>query len=234
MFILFISLSHCVYQRITAPEESTNSTDAESSRETASRKSSAGGDSSEMGILEASAALSKGWNAPATGNQNTDAKRFAAEAQAADSPAATAAAAAAAASGVGVEQDDQYCSNMYRNMTPAGTSLEELDHYEARCPGYGLPIQWEDEFGDSDAEISPSFDCAKASTSAEHLICSDQTLATLDAQLANAYAHARTQTDDRKRLQDTQNAWRRNERDICSDTACMITAYQERIASLTP
>lgn len=225
MFILFISLGHCAYQRITAPEESTNPTGAESSREKTSRKSSTGGDSSEMGVIEAAAALSKGWNVPATGNEP-------AEAQAADSAAATADAAATSASGVAIEQDDQYCSNMYRNMTPAGTSLAELDHYEARCPGYGLPIQWEDGGSESDAGIHPSFDCKKASTAAEHLICSDQAVATLDSELASAYAQARTRTDSKKLLQDSQKAWRRDQRDRCSDTACMISAYQERIEEL--
>lgn len=55
---------------------------------------------------------------------------------------------------------------------------------------------------------SPSFDCRKAKTPVETLICSDAALADLDAQLAKKFAEAQTQhPDEKKDLIEGQRKW---------------------------
>ena len=44
--------------------------------------------------------------------------------------------------------------------------------------------------------VLPSFDCAKASTTLEHAICADDTLAKIDADLAAIYAEALAHIDE--------------------------------------
>lgn len=131
--------------------------------------------------------------------------------------------------------DEQYCGNMFRNLTPADMSDEAIATFEAECPGYDLPIQWQDaalKQASSDLEIKPSFDCAKASTPSEQLICSDGELADLDLKLASLYSSARARVSDKAGLKDAQNKWRRDVRDACSDVTCMKGAYEGRIAHL--
>lgn len=80
--------------------------------------------------------------------------------------------------------------------------------------------------------FAPSFKCAKASTNAERLICSNQQLSSLDAQLMQAYGKAMSETADKDSLKVAMIDWRKNERDACSTTECMVNAYQTRIQIL--
>lgn len=131
--------------------------------------------------------------------------------------------------------DEQYCGNMFRNLTPADMSDEAIAKFESECPGYDLPIQWQNAAlreSTREDEVKPSFDCAKASTKSEQLICSDGTLASLDRTLADLYGAARARVGDKAGLKDAQNKWRRDVRDACSDVACMKGAYEDRIAHL--
>lgn len=79
---------------------------------------------------------------------------------------------------------------------------------------------------------APSFDCEKASTGQERLICSDPDLAAADVALAQAYQAARNASTDKKWLSEQQSTWRKTVRDACSDVQCMLIAYQQRIAEL--
>ena len=81
--------------------------------------------------------------------------------------------------------------------------------------------------------VHPSFDCAKASSSQEKLICSDADLAKLDAQLADAYSNARKAASDRAALLASQRAWIKQSFNACNDKTCLTSAYQSRIAELT-
>lgn len=131
--------------------------------------------------------------------------------------------------------DDQYCGNMYRNLTPADFSDDAVAKFESECPGYDLPIQWADvslRKAMREEEAKPSFDCAKASTRSEQLICSDGALANLDATMASTYSSARERVPDKTALKNAQNKWRRDVRDACGDVSCMMTSYEERIAHL--
>jgi uncharacterized protein YecT (DUF1311 family) len=80
--------------------------------------------------------------------------------------------------------------------------------------------------------FAPSFDCAKVSTGPERLICSDRQLAGADVQMAQLYRVALNTAPDKDALRAVQNAWRKNERDGCSDAPCMLRAYEKRISEL--
>lgn len=79
---------------------------------------------------------------------------------------------------------------------------------------------------------APSFDCSKAVTGAEKLVCSNESLAQLDLQLMHTYKGLLDTSSDKEELRKKQNFWRKKQRDICATASCVATAYQERIADL--
>jgi len=81
--------------------------------------------------------------------------------------------------------------------------------------------------------VKPSFDCAKASTLIEELICKDPELSALDAQLAVVYRAARARSTDEAGLRAAQLAWLKKERNTCSNGRCLSTAYASRIVVLS-
>lgn len=77
-----------------------------------------------------------------------------------------------------------------------------------------------------------SFDCAKAQTRAEKLICSDAELSKLDDELAATFATA-LQTDGHASIiRLGQRRWLK-ERNGCAVAACIKDAYVERLAALS-
>lgn len=82
-----------------------------------------------------------------------------------------------------------------------------------------------------------SFDCAKAATAVEHMICGNPEISNLDSAMAEAYTtlHDSASLVDEDGLADlvrqSQRDWltRRNE---CQTEACLLTAYQDRLAAL--
>jgi uncharacterized protein len=86
---------------------------------------------------------------------------------------------------------------------------------------------------------APSFDCARAESSAEKLICADPTLGTLDQELARLFALARDGPDlapeRRSTLIASQRGWIRG-RDDCWKAddlrACVVAEYLSRILDL--
>lgn len=76
-----------------------------------------------------------------------------------------------------------------------------------------------------------SFDCAKASTVIETLICRDPGLSQLDDRLAAAYAAVRAHSGNLAQLSSAQRAWlaRRNQ---CQTAACVSDAYSARLGEL--
>lgn len=77
-----------------------------------------------------------------------------------------------------------------------------------------------------------SFDCAKARTPTEKLICGDPTLSRLDEQLDDAYRSAQRRVESRTALRDAQRKWLSTRRDVCTDVACLRAAYLARIEAL--
>ena len=83
---------------------------------------------------------------------------------------------------------------------------------------------------------SPSFDCAKANSAAEELICAEDALAQLDARMAQTYAQALTAAmDDADTLRAMQRGWIKG-RDDCWKAndlrTCVSDAYLLREAEL--
>ena len=81
--------------------------------------------------------------------------------------------------------------------------------------------------------LSPSFDCNKAFTKVEKLICGDDTLAGLDLQMALVYKAARNASPDPIAFKEQGIEWRQGVRDKCGDVACLVDAYQMRLQDLS-
>jgi uncharacterized protein len=79
-----------------------------------------------------------------------------------------------------------------------------------------------------------SFNCAKAQTPVERLICSDPQVSELDDRLDKAYRAAEvTGTWQRSELGPDQREWLKNVRNRCNDAPCLVRAYQVRIEELS-
>lgn len=77
-----------------------------------------------------------------------------------------------------------------------------------------------------------SFDCAKAGTKIEKLICADAELSTLDEKLNAAYKAAVQDKTKAKAIKQAQKQWMK-ERNGCADAACVKRAYEMRLLSIT-
>lgn len=76
-----------------------------------------------------------------------------------------------------------------------------------------------------------SFDCAKAGTKVEKLICADWELSKLDDELAVAYAEALKSTDPAS-IKVEQRAWIK-ERNTCMNVFCIKRAYENRMRAIS-
>jgi len=85
------------------------------------------------------------------------------------------------------------------------------------------------------ATQSPSFDCTKATSEAEKLVCVDARLAALDRQLAALYKRVQTSPDELD-IAAEQRGWIKG-RDACSRAVdpkrCLVESYQTRLVELT-
>lgn len=79
-----------------------------------------------------------------------------------------------------------------------------------------------------------SFDCTKAGTAAEKMVCADAELSRLDEALGNIYAEARAQSADAdaETIKSEHRAWLRDNRAACPDSACLKSVYESRIRVL--
>lgn len=84
----------------------------------------------------------------------------------------------------------------------------------------------------------PSFDCRRASSDIERLICRELDLGELDARLARAYRSLRSDLDavEQEQLRRDQLRWLRDKRQSCrleeQPSACLAAVYSERIEDL--
>lgn len=76
--------------------------------------------------------------------------------------------------------------------------------------------------------IGASFDCRKAVTTVEKMICASPELSALDVRAARRYADAVATSPGANTLRRQQRDWLRNVRDRCADEACIRSAYQRR------
>src|SRR5471032_3404314 len=82
------------------------------------------------------------------------------------------------------------------------------------------------------SEQGPSFDCRKATSRVERLICNTPELSAVDANMAMAYQAALRQSRDKDALRGFQNDWLKYNRDRCSDVECLRRSYRERLNNL--
>jgi uncharacterized protein len=76
-----------------------------------------------------------------------------------------------------------------------------------------------------------TFDCDKASTFVEKVICSDLRLTNLDDQLGRLYKDALAASSNSGALKAEQKAWL-SSRNQCKDSDCIMKAYDDRISVL--
>jgi uncharacterized protein YecT (DUF1311 family) len=82
----------------------------------------------------------------------------------------------------------------------------------------------------------PSFDCSKASSVDERMICSNSQLAAADVRLMGLYrqklASAGAGSAEEAGLKQSQRDWIKNVRSTCSTDACLAKAYDDRLNEL--
>lgn len=86
----------------------------------------------------------------------------------------------------------------------------------------------------SGVQAAPSFDCSKASTRVENLICDHDRLAQLDSEMAAAYRTALRDSpwaSANKRIRREQKAWL-SQRNRCETKRCLRQLYRDRISAL--
>lgn len=79
--------------------------------------------------------------------------------------------------------------------------------------------------------FSASFDCAKASSATERLICGDESISKLDEQVASAYKQALENSTDKVAFKKTQFDWLKQQ-GACKNAECLKQVYQTRINEL--
>jgi len=78
----------------------------------------------------------------------------------------------------------------------------------------------------------PGFDCIRALTVQEKIICEDTELSKLDSELNREYQRARERVADKEKLKRDQIDWIKLSRPNCSDKNCLTGIYKSRIAIL--
>jgi len=77
-----------------------------------------------------------------------------------------------------------------------------------------------------------SFDCAKASTRIEEMICSNSMISSLDDDLELAYLRALERSDNRSQVSSSLQQWLMDVRNPCPDAKCLLEAYVSQIEIL--
>ncbi len=81
---------------------------------------------------------------------------------------------------------------------------------------------------------SAGFNCAKASTPVEKMICTDAQLSKLDELLKVAYKKALANSSDPTVLKEVQLEWLQDARNPCTEIECLKQVYTARLAELEP
>ena len=82
-------------------------------------------------------------------------------------------------------------------------------------------------FASAPTTSAPSFDCARASSPVERIVCADPALAEADRLLAAVYSKARRTAGMRR----DQREWLAR-RDSCANPACIAFSYEDRTTEL--
>jgi hypothetical protein len=85
----------------------------------------------------------------------------------------------------------------------------------------------------SPRHVSPSFDCTKARSRSERLICADPELSALDADFAVLYKKAKSVASDKAAfIRANRSEWQRRE-NTCFDKACLVGWYAQKQLQLS-
>lgn len=76
-----------------------------------------------------------------------------------------------------------------------------------------------------------SFDCSKAASTVEKLICGDDELSKMDETLSKTYLQT-DQSGDHQKATREQRQWLKDKRNACLDEKCLKSAYTTRINEL--
>jgi uncharacterized protein len=79
---------------------------------------------------------------------------------------------------------------------------------------------------------SASFDCAKAKTKVEKLICANPRLSELDEKVSALYKKVLEQSPVPEDSKEQQREWIKRDRNTCKDAACLERNYARRISDL--
>ncbi|MGF6923114.1 uncharacterized protein OKW28_007311 [Paraburkholderia sp. 40] len=77
----------------------------------------------------------------------------------------------------------------------------------------------------------PSFDCTRAATAQERLICQDPELSGMDRKMYTLYRSALGATSPTARA--AQREWLAHSRNVCQDKACLTESYKMRTSQLS-
>jgi len=80
--------------------------------------------------------------------------------------------------------------------------------------------------------VPPSFDCAKASTLQERMICGSQALSALDDSIATLYSSLRNSSPNPEGVKAEQMTWMKERRNACTSQEQMSRTLQERLGAL--
>lgn len=81
--------------------------------------------------------------------------------------------------------------------------------------------------------IAAGFDCTKASTNIEEMICSNETLSKLDDQNTLLFKKYKSVSNDLNFIVQDQRDWLKHTRNNCQDAPCLEETYHKRNAYLT-
>lgn len=78
-----------------------------------------------------------------------------------------------------------------------------------------------------------AFDCQRAASLSERMICAEPALITLDGELSTLYRATLAASPKPALLKAQQRAWLAGARDRCRDVSCLSTAYRTRLQALS-
>ena len=113
------------------------------------------------------------------------------------------------------------------SAAPASTAAPAPEVKEVQTTATAVPMAPEK------VVIEASFDCGKAASKIERLICSSPETASADVRLARAYATAKAKSTDVNALKAQQIEWIKQDRNACTDAACLLKVTEDRIQKLS-
>jgi uncharacterized protein YecT (DUF1311 family) len=113
----------------------------------------------------------------------------------------------------------------------SATPTQALDAASAPPAPTPTPTAIETTPSTSTAPVA-SFDCNKASSTQEKLICTNPALGEADLKLSIAYKTALQKSTNPEQLKKDQINWMKTNRNLCTDSQCLMTSISSRTSAL--